>query len=259
MKHLKTLINWLSPRMSDDELAQMLMFVVSFIFHMPEKEKKIGFVGLRKFGIFILKISVILISILSIIKLIQIYFWSIVGVVFIVCLIGYSAYKRYTSARLAALNSLYLSNMSTYFDIAGLILNPMKSLTKWLDFAEPHNTEALFNYPQIISKGIMSFFAYKVLKLSLDTTEESEIAFAESQLQTLINDKLTAENLINPTFQSLYNGMPILKVHAIEDMGNYFRVLLIYVNNDATFNFIVERTRYRSNTTANIAPLDEDF
>ncbi|MCU6713215.1 hypothetical protein M6D81_31410 [Paenibacillus sp. J5C_2022] len=261
MKQLKAFFNWLSPGINNDECAQMVMFVVSFIFHRTEEEKKIALVGYRKFGIFILKFCAIivvpLITVITIIKLIQIYFI----VLLLICWAGHSIYKRYHSDRLAALNSVYMSNMSTYSDIAGLVLNPIKSLTKWLDFAEPHNAESLINYPQIISKGNMSFFAYKVLKLSHDKTEESDLAFAESQLQSLINDKLTAENLRNPTFPSMYYDMPVLIVHEIEDMGNHFKVLLIYVNNDAIYNFVVETSKYRTNaTTTTIAALtDEDF
>lgn len=259
MKQIKAVLSWLSPRISDEECAQMVMFLVSFIFHMTEEKKEIALLGFRRLGIFMLKFCSIIIPMIVIIRYIQIYFWSIIAVLFLICWAGSSLYKRYNSERLATLNSVHIFNMSFYYNIAGLILIPIKSLTKWLEFAEPVNTESLFNHPHIITKGNMSFFAYKLLKLSHDKTEDVEIAFAESQLQILINDKLTAENLRNPTFQSMYFNMPVLIVHEIEDMGNHFRVLLIYVNNDVTYNFVVENAKSRSIATKPLAQIDEDF
>ncbi|MEC0227349.1 hypothetical protein [Paenibacillus alba] len=157
MKQLKTFLKWLSPRLIDDEWAHMLLFVICFIFRMTQEEKKIALVGLRKFGIFILKFCAVIVPVLALLKLIQIYFWSIFVVLLIVCWAGYKIYKRYNSNRLAMLNSEYMSNMSYYSNIAELILNPIKSLTKWLDFAEPDNSKSLFNHPHFISKGNMNF------------------------------------------------------------------------------------------------------
>jgi hypothetical protein len=144
-------------------------------------------------------------------------------------------------------NADYDYDYDIYCQTAEVAFEPFKNVSESIDAKRPVSVQDTTLSEWKLLMGNFYLMKFRLRKKSPTEVEEEAISFAKVSLQRDLIDALCRFG-----FQVYWNGMPMLMLDDIKDMGHYFLITVGFVNNPNVYNYFRNKNKPQSATPVQV-------
>lgn len=148
--------------------------------------------------------------------------------------------------------SAYDNDLFIYNQTAEVSFLPFKNVSETLKAVQPVSVPDITLGQWKLCFTNFCLMRFRLKKKSFDSLDDEAMGFAKACLQRDLLDSLT-----NFGFQVCWNGMPMLMLDDIKDMGNWYLITVGYVNNPHIYRHFQNKNVPTSIPTLQVK--DQDF